>query len=578
MEKPKGGYGMKKLLLIVAAFALATAFVAAEGQSEAATEGDQWVLNEPGTYPVVQGDEEYVFTAIAAYDNEESSGDPEESPFADWIAEKTNVRVDFVEVTTYENFEERQNLRLASGDLPDAILSPYFMGAQKLYNFGSNGTFVPLTDLIEERMPSLRRELDEYPQYESQLVMPDGEIYALPRLEAGCYHCKYSYKYWVYMPWLEELGLEIPETTDELREVLRAFATQDPNGNGRADEIPAAGATTGWQTDPLGYFMNSFIYTNVERDGGFIMRTADGGGKFVADTQEWRDGLRYMRSLAEEGLFATESFTWKEDQLKALVENPEAPLVGSVTAGWYGVFSINGGGTGRFADYHPIPPLEGPDGLRQAAYFPAAVEYHTKITALADRPDIIAQWADWFYEEPVRNQMLGERFWREGEDWRYATEEEKEEQVTRDGREPLIVLLTEYSYGTESKPFDDGWPRTAIRWAPVSTTGIPVSARNDPSRQEWRLMVATRDLYEPYQSSNYLPPNVIFGDEASDEITDLTETIASQNGLVQKWAAEFIVGQRDIDDDDDWNRYLSELDRAGVDRYEELWDEALRNY
>ena len=161
MEKPKGGYGMKKLLLIVAAFALITAFVAAEGQSEAATEGDQWVLNEPGTYPVVQGDEEYVFTAIAAYDNEESSGDPEESPFADWIAEKTNVRVDFVEVTTYENFEERQNLRLASGDLPDAILSPYFMGAQKLYNFGSNGTFVPLTDLIEERMPSLRRELDE---------------------------------------------------------------------------------------------------------------------------------------------------------------------------------------------------------------------------------------------------------------------------------------------------------------------------------------------------------------------------------------------------------------------------------
>jgi putative aldouronate transport system substrate-binding protein len=569
---------MRRILIALASLVVVTGIVIANGQGEGAADAGRWVLNEPGTYPVVQGDEEFTFDVMTAYVPLESSGDNlAEAAFTDWFADLTNIRPNFVEVTTDESFAERQNLRLASGDLPDAIMSPYSMGPQKLFNYGSNGTFVALTDLIEERMPSLSRELEKYPQYRDQLVMPDGEIYALPSLSAGCFHCQYSYKYWIYTPWLDALGLEMPETTEEFRQVLRAFATQDPNGNGEADEIAAAGATTGWNTNPLGYFMNAFIYTNLEEQGGFIRRTEDGGAQFVADTEEWREGLRYMRSLTEDGLLAPESFVWKDDQLKALVENPDAPLVGSAAAGWYGVIMVNGGGTGRFADYRPVPPVEGPDGVRQTHFAPPAVEYHTKISARADRPDIIAQWADWFYEDPIAHRWLQRGFFQEGEDWRYATEEEKEQQVTRDGREPEVVQLVEFEYGTD-KPFEDGWPRTGITWQPFGTTGIEVSARNDPSRQEWRLMVATRDLYQPYESEHFLPPNVVFPAEASDEITDLQETIASATGLVQKWASEFVVGQRDIDSDADWNRYLSELESAGADRYEELWDEALRNF
>ena len=42
----------------------------------------------------------------------------------------------------------------------------------------------------------------------------------------------------IYQPWLDALNLEMPETTEELYNVLVAFKTQDPNGNGEADEIP----------------------------------------------------------------------------------------------------------------------------------------------------------------------------------------------------------------------------------------------------------------------------------------------------------------------------------------------------
>ena len=53
-----------------------------------------------------------------------------------------------------------------------------------------------------------------------------------------CYHCSMSQKLWIYQPWLDALGLEMPTTTDEFEQVLLAFKEQDPNGNGQADEIP----------------------------------------------------------------------------------------------------------------------------------------------------------------------------------------------------------------------------------------------------------------------------------------------------------------------------------------------------
>ena len=44
--------------------------------------------------------------------------------------------------------------------------------------------------------------------------------------------------YWIRQDWLDKLGLAVPTTVDELHDVLLAFKNNDPNGNGKADEIP----------------------------------------------------------------------------------------------------------------------------------------------------------------------------------------------------------------------------------------------------------------------------------------------------------------------------------------------------
>ena len=90
-------------------------------------------------------------------------------------------------------------------------------------------------------------------------------------------------------------------------------------------------------------------------------------------------------------------------------------------------------------------------------------------------------------------------------------------------------------------------------------------------------MVTTRDQYQPYVQDNFIPANLIFGEDIQDELADLTATIAAGTGLVEQWSTEFIVGSRDIDDQSQWDAYVSELERAGVERYTEIWEDTLRN-
>ena len=61
-----------------------------------------------------------------------------------------------------------------------------------------------------------------------------------------------NYKNWYLREdWLQKLGLEKPETLEEWITVAKAFATQDPNGNGEQDEV-ALSARTLWQLEWFG--------------------------------------------------------------------------------------------------------------------------------------------------------------------------------------------------------------------------------------------------------------------------------------------------------------------------------------
>ena len=69
------------------------------------------------------------------------------------------------------------------------------------------------------------------------ITAPDGNIYTLPRVDLSDTG-RMDFKQWINKDWLDTLGLEMPTTLEELKDVLIAFRDGDPNGNGEKDEIP----------------------------------------------------------------------------------------------------------------------------------------------------------------------------------------------------------------------------------------------------------------------------------------------------------------------------------------------------
>ena len=118
---------------------------------------------------------------------------------------------------------------------PDSV--PH-MQTYELQESDSMTLFIALNDLIDQYCPNLKAEMAKRPGAEERITAPDGNIYSLPFLGRSGNGWINSF---INQPWLDKLGLEMPTTLDEFYEVLKAFKTQDPNGNGIADEIPYAG-------------------------------------------------------------------------------------------------------------------------------------------------------------------------------------------------------------------------------------------------------------------------------------------------------------------------------------------------
>src|SRR5690606_8565908 len=118
---------------------------------------------------------------------------------------------------------------------------------------------LPLNDLIDQYGSEIKRAFEDDPDLKAAITAPDGNIYALPHVN-DCFHCWYSQKAWINKAWLDKLGLEIPTTTDDFYNVLKAFKKQDRIGKGNDDEFPYSGAYGTWH-GVLSYFiMNAFIY------------------------------------------------------------------------------------------------------------------------------------------------------------------------------------------------------------------------------------------------------------------------------------------------------------------------------
>jgi putative aldouronate transport system substrate-binding protein len=127
---------------------------------------------------------------------------------------------------------EAMNLLLATGDLPDIVGGNKIK--QPVNQYGPEGAFVPLNDLVKEYAPHIQAFWDTHPGLQQAISAYDGKYYYIPYLPDG----KFGRAWYIRQDWLDKLGLKQPQNVEEYHAVLTAFRDQDPNGNGLKDEVP----------------------------------------------------------------------------------------------------------------------------------------------------------------------------------------------------------------------------------------------------------------------------------------------------------------------------------------------------
>lgn len=145
-------------------------------------------------------------------------------------AEITNVNLKGSLPSTVTDFEQAFNLMIASGDIPDIVLTSNV----DFFKYGPDGAFEPLDDLIKEHAPNLQKFLDENPDVRQMATGPDGNLWFIPFVQDG----EAQSGWFVRQDWLDKLGLQQPKNVDELYNVMKTFIEKDANGNGKRDEVP----------------------------------------------------------------------------------------------------------------------------------------------------------------------------------------------------------------------------------------------------------------------------------------------------------------------------------------------------
>ncbi|WP_168123704.1 extracellular solute-binding protein [Paenibacillus sp. HB172176] len=130
-----------------------------------------------------------------------------------------------------DDYNTKLNLLASSGELPDV----FRVDPQTLSTFVDQGLVMPLDDLLKDA-PNITSIV---PEESFQQATFDGKIYGIPSgVLPEAYNSPNVTGLFVRQDWLDQLGLQTPDTLDQLEEVLKTFKTSDPDGNGKDDTIP----------------------------------------------------------------------------------------------------------------------------------------------------------------------------------------------------------------------------------------------------------------------------------------------------------------------------------------------------
>ncbi|MFC5652341.1 ABC transporter substrate-binding protein [Paenibacillus solisilvae] len=445
----------------------------------------------------------------------------------------SNIKLTFQTIPV-DSFETKKNLIFASGTLPDIFYAAALTPAEQV-TYGSQGTLIPLEKLINDYAPNLKKLLDEHPEVRKSITTPDGHIYALPFIDLGAVWYKSPLYY--NGSFLKKLGVsKLPSTPDELYDYLKRVKTEDPNGNGKADEIPLTSTKLkDIRVQMLGYWG---IYDEVYY--------ADKEGKvhYTPQEQGYKEYLTFLNRLWKDDLLDHETFSQTDEQKKSKGKSNQVALFND----WLPYFMLGGEPNTENPIMAPLktdipesPVAAKSSGISKNGTF--------AISKTNPAPEATMRWVDYQYGY---------------------------EGSTLFGQGPENLLWKFKDKATLTKewlPVPDGGDRENFRGKLTPNYGITTPGVTIPDVSKG-LRSNIDDWVEKENKEKILPyakvpyPNVFLTEAEQSEVTSI---LSDLNTYVEQMEAKFVTGQEPLSS---WDKYSAQLKKMGSEKIVKIYQDA----
>ena len=200
-------------------------------------------------------------------------------------------------ITPQPDYGNKSAALLAGGNLPDLFYLNPGQNATAQYKAMDQGAFTDLTPYVTGDAIKTYKNLATFPDYMWNNVKFKNKILGVPKPlqrngNVGFYRAD----------WARKLGKDVPKSGDELHDLLVAFARNDPDGNGQADTWGLGRYGTdfvGWDDARVAMNMYGAPFT--------WRKNADGTLTHQIETDEFRQGIDFLRRLYADGAFHPDS-------------------------------------------------------------------------------------------------------------------------------------------------------------------------------------------------------------------------------------------------------------------------------
>ena len=508
-----------KLLALVAAIACAATVFAGCGNDDAQTSGTNKVT----------------YWKPLSKNASQITSNMSETPFGKALMEKTGVEIEFMHPALGQE-GEKFNILMASGTLPDIIEHSW----AKSYPGGPNKALAD--GLIQEidlkkDAPNLYAYIQEHPELDKDIKTDEGKYFGFPFIRGDAYLLT-SAGLIIRQDWLNDLGLEVPETIDEWTTVLRAFKEK------KGAKYPL-----------------TITVSNIVNHAPFIgaydtycnLYVRDGKVKYGPYDDSFKDFLIQMNAWYNEGLldpdFATVDSSTIQSNILNGVSGATLGSSGSSLGKWLAAapdekFDLVG------AKY---PVLKKGDVAQFGQYdFPITGATTAVITVDAKDKATCAKVLDFAYSE--EGSMLY-NFGVEGESYTmvdgYPTYTEK---ITKNPEGlSMAVSLSEYALSQDTGAF----------------------VQDKRYMEQYAQLPQQKNAIENWMQTNmkeHRMPAVNITIEQQTEISSIIESITTYRA---EMLSKFIMGVEPIEKFDE---FRDQLKQRGLDKYIEYYQQAYDRY